>query len=149
MRATILSFALATATFVFAQQQPAPPQFAEEIEVRVIDVDVAVTDRQGNPLTSLTRDDFELYEDGKRVDIAYFSRIVDGRLADLPSPAAAQQGQSVTTPAPRTPLTWIVYIDQTNLVPQRRNQAMRQLQTFLGKSIVNGDRGVIAVTDGR
>jgi VWFA-related protein len=148
MRATILSFALATATLVFAQQ-PAQPQFAEEIEVRVIDVDVAVTDRHGNHLTGLNRDDFELYEDGKRVDIAYFSRIVDGRLADLPLPAV-QQGESMAPPpATRTPLTWIVYIDQTNLTPQRRNQAMRQLQAFLGKSIIGGDRGVIAVADGR
>src|SRR5687768_2383715 len=95
MRATILSFALATATFVFAQQQPAPPQFTEEIEVRVIDVDVAVTDRQGNPLTNLTRDDFELYEDGKRVDIAYFSRIADGRIADMPAPPPVGDARKV------------------------------------------------------
>ena len=78
----------------FAQTEtPAAPQFGEEIEVRVIDVDVVVTDRQGNPLTDLTREQFEIYEDGKRIDVDYFSRIVGGRIADLPAPA----------PAPATP----------------------------------------------
>ena len=140
----------------FAQTEaPAAPQFGEEIEVRVIDVDVVVVDRQGNPIPNLTREQFELYEDGKRVDITYFSRIENGRLADLP-PAAPQPATTAeatapapATAAPKTPLTWVVFIDQTSLPPQRRNQAMRQLQLFLGKALAGGDRGVLALNDGR
>lgn len=134
---------------VLAQTETPPtPEFREEIEVRVIDVDVAVTDRQGNPITNLTRQDFELYEDGKRLEIPYFSRIVDGRIADLP-PAPPGQAGALPPPPTRTPLTWIIYIDQTNLPPQRRNLAMRQLQTFLASAIEGGQRGVIAQNDGR
>ena len=140
--------------FAFAQTEtPAAPQFGEAIEVRVIDVDVVVTDAKGNPLTDLTREQFELYEDGKRVDVAYFSRIVGGRIADLPAAAPAAP-DAIAQPAPpaaapKTPLTWVVYIDQTNFPPQRRNQAMRQLQLFLQNAIAGGDRGVIALNDGR
>lgn len=130
-------------------ETPPAPQFAEEIEVRVIDVDVVVTDRQGNPMTNLKREDFELYEDGRRLEITYFSRIVDGRIADLPPMPDAQEPGAPAAAAPRTPLTWVIYIDQTNLPPQRRNQAMRQLQTFLASAIEGGDRGVIAHNDGR
>lgn len=129
---------------------PRAAEFAEEIEVRVIDVDVVVTDRHGNPIPDLTRESFELYEDGRRVEIAYFSRIADGRIADLPSVPDADGETGASLPAAsRTPLTWVVYIDQTNLPPQRRNQAMRQLQTFLTTAIEGGDRGVIAQNDGR
>jgi len=148
----LLAFAQAEVPAPQAQSQPAP-QYGEEIEVRVIDIDVVVTDKQGNPLTNLTRDDFELYEDGKRVEVPYFTRIVEGRIADVPAAAAdpAQPaGAAATAPAtPRTPLTWIVYIDQTNFPPQRRNQAMRQLQTFLATAVTAGDRGVVAHNDGR
>lgn len=129
-------------------EAPAPAsQYGEEIEVRVIDIDVVVTDKQGNPITNLTREHFELYEDGKRVDVPYFTRVVEGRIADLPAADPAQPAAPSATP--RTPLTWIVYIDQTNFPPQRRNQAMRQLQTFLAASVTGGDRGVIAHNDGR
>lgn len=142
----VVSLGLAWA--VAAQTEtPRPPQFADEIEVRVIDVDVVVTDRRGNPITNLTREDFELYENGKRLEIPYFSRIVDGRIADLPADAS-QQGAFPAT-APRTPLTWIIYIDQTNLPPQRRNVAMRQLQKFLASAMEAGHRGVIAHNNGR
>ena len=138
-------------------QAPSPPspQYAEEIEVRVIDVDVVVTDRHGNPLTNLTRENFELFEDGRRVDIAYFSRIVDGSITDMPAPSVVTAGPAETAVAPaaqrqpRIPLTWVVFIDHTNLPPQQRNLAMRQLQVFLQRALSRGDRGVIALNDGR
>ena len=145
-----LLLTLLATTFALAQETTAP--FGEEIEVRVIDVDVAVTDRQGNPLTDLKREDFELYENGKRVEIAYFSRIVGGRIADLPAPPPAAEGATADTApavAPRTPLSWIVYIDQASIAPQRRNQAMRQLQIFLQSAVTGGDRALLALNDGR
>ena len=51
-------------------QQKTP--YGETLEVRVIDVDVIVTDRSGKPVTGLTRDDFELFENGKRKEITNF-----------------------------------------------------------------------------
>ncbi len=145
LRHFVLFAILATVT-LFAQEAPPPAsQFSEEIEVRVIDVDVVVTDRQGNPLTTLGRDDFELYENGRRIDIGYFSRTVGGRLADVPSPPP----DAAPAEPPRIPVTWIVYVDHTNMAPQMRNQAMRQLQTFLERALARGDRGTIALNDGR
>lgn len=123
------------------QNDATAPQYAEEIEVRAIDVDVVVTDRLGNPITNLTRDQFQLYEDGKPVEITYFSRVVDGRVAEVAEENAR---------APRRiPLTWVVFIDHTNVPPQTRNLVMRQLQLFLRRAVSRGDRGVIALNDGR
>jgi VWFA-related protein len=137
MARALLLFPLLLSLAAFAQTEA--PQFTAAIEVRVIDVDVVVTDAEGRPLTDLTREQFALYEDGKRVEIDYFSRIVDGRIVNMPDAAEA----------PRTPLTWVVYIDQTSIPPKLRNQAMRQLQAFLQNAISGGDRGVIALNDGR
>ena len=138
-------FVLLGAVVGLAQDTPPPaPQFSEELEVRVVDVDVIITDQQGNPLTTLTRDDFELYEDGKRVDIDYFSRTVGGRIDDPDAPLSAAPAE-----APRIPVTWIVYVDQTNMAPQTRNHAMRQLKSFLEGALARGDRGTLAQNDGR
>lgn len=45
------------------------PSEQHEITVRLVLVDVTVTDKKGNFITDLTKEDFELYEDGKRVPI--------------------------------------------------------------------------------
>ena len=43
----------------------AQEKLVESIEVRVVNVDVVVTDRAGNPVTGLTKDDFEILDNGK------------------------------------------------------------------------------------
>ena len=57
--------------------------FSEVLEIRVTNVDVIVTGRDGKPITGLTRDDFELYEDGVRKDISNFLEMRGGPMATL------------------------------------------------------------------
>src|SRR4051794_19105154 len=40
-------------------------KLVESIEVRVVNIDVVVTDRSGNPVHGLTQDDFQVFENGK------------------------------------------------------------------------------------
>jgi hypothetical protein len=69
--AALLAALAATAAPAAAQQQPAdqPALFVEQVDVNVVNVEVFVTDRQGNRVTGLGRDDFELFEDGEPVEI--------------------------------------------------------------------------------
>ena len=46
-------------------------QVSETIDVRIINVDVTVTSK-GSPVRGLTRDDFEIFEDGKFQPITNF-----------------------------------------------------------------------------
>lgn len=48
-----------------AQDRPVIPHLGETIEVSIINVDVVVTDRKGNHIHGLTRDDFDIYENAK------------------------------------------------------------------------------------
>jgi VWFA-related protein len=43
------------------------------ISVTLVQLDAVVTDKKGNPVTDLQKDDFEIYEDGKRQLITNFS----------------------------------------------------------------------------
>jgi VWFA-related protein len=53
---------------------PQTPTF--KVQVDYVDVDVLVTDKQGRFIRDLTKDDFQVFEDGKRQTIANFS-VVD------------------------------------------------------------------------
>ena len=60
-----------------AQQQPPPPQQQPTFKVRVdyVEVDVVVTDRQGNLVRDLKKEDFQVLEDGKGQTISTFTQV--------------------------------------------------------------------------
>ncbi|MCY3971427.1 MAG: hypothetical protein OXG74_15955, partial [Acidobacteria bacterium] len=57
------------------QDTPLPDLFADVIDVRVVNVEVVVTDRKGNRIRGLEASDFELRVDGEPVPIEYFTEI--------------------------------------------------------------------------
>ncbi len=57
------------------QSSQGSPAVTFQVEVDYVDVDVVVTDQQGNFVRGLTRDDFEVFEDGKPVKIDTFSTV--------------------------------------------------------------------------
>ena len=59
---------------------------------RVIGVDVVVTDKKGNAVTGLTKDDFQIFENGIEKPISNFSEIEGKAVA-----------QSVVVPLPGAP----------------------------------------------
>ena len=60
--------------------QPAQPQsvFGETIDVRVVNVEVVVTDKDGVRVTGLKPADFRLLVEGKEVPIDYFTEVRGG-----------------------------------------------------------------------
>ena len=48
------------------------PQYASEVDVNLVELYVAVTDRSGQLVGGLQQDDFEVYESGKKQEIAKF-----------------------------------------------------------------------------
>ena len=65
LRAALLPAILASASLLgSAQQQPAPSA-TFQVEVNFVDIDAVVTDERGNFIGDLTKDDFELLDDGK------------------------------------------------------------------------------------
>ena len=51
------------------------PQYLEEMDVSLVELYVAVTDRDGNLVEGLTKDDFDVYESGKRQEISKFELV--------------------------------------------------------------------------
>ncbi|MYA09486.1 MAG: VWA domain-containing protein [Holophagales bacterium] len=155
--ATVATLFLLCSTSVSAQ--PAPETFGETIDVRVVNVDVWVTDRDGNPVTGLTAGDFEVREDGRPVELSNFFEFTDGLDATARDRAASsfrdrQPRQTdldrfvpAEPPPPEHRLSLMVYIDNNNLTPTDRNRLLPFLRNFLSAQLSPYDRAMLAVYD--
>ena len=130
--AFLLSLAISSSA---AAAQPQAP-FFDSVDVPVVEVDVAVTDRKGRAATHLQREDFELYVDGERVEITNFSRPPTRRAiqSGATSPAAphlSQGGQKQSRDPGSGPLTVVIYLDELNLHPPHRARIATRLRAAL------------------
>ena len=77
-RWSLVAVALSSVGFVtnpIGAEEPdtgAVATFFEPINVPLVSVDIVVTNRQGRPIEGLTQDDFEVFEDGRPMDITHF-----------------------------------------------------------------------------
>lgn len=122
-------------------QEPAPEEsFAEAIEVSVVNLDVFVTDRKGQPLGGLKREDFEVYEDGKPVEITNF--YAESGVAVVPARGEAGPG-TAETPALRPleqQLRLVIFVDDANTATSGRAKILDRLRGFLHADLQPGDQ---------
>jgi VWFA-related protein len=153
--AALLAALAATAAPAAAQQPPAdqPALFVEQVDVNVVNVEVFVTDRQGNRVTGLGRDDFELFEDGEPVEITNFYAI-DWQNPLLASPRPGEApGEPAPLPPPRREvppdqrLYLAVYVDNAHLYPEPRRRLLADLEGFLEDRLIEGDAVMLAGYD--
>jgi VWFA-related protein len=137
-------------------QDPAGREgFGEQVEVNVVNLDVFVTDKSGKPVTGLQQSDFEILEDGKRVDVAYFDEIQRGARTAEPAPAPALAGEAPAAAAAPRPATappadalqLVVYVDNQHLRPANRARVLKQLREFLQSEVRPGDRVMVVTFD--
>ncbi|NIO48163.1 MAG: VWA domain-containing protein [Candidatus Aminicenantes bacterium] len=65
----VFFFLLFSFIYGLSKQQKLPQPEEHEVIVRLVLVDVIAVDKKGNFATDLTKDDFEIYEDGKKIRI--------------------------------------------------------------------------------
>jgi VWFA-related protein len=142
----------------------ADTSFVDIVNVSVVNVDVYVTDKKGNSVTGLTRDDFELFENDRPVKVTNFYSVANGK-ATAPSndtPAPAAPGPAAAPPPPpgvtsldldagKLPpdqrLRLVIYIDNFNLKPFDRNRVMRELRAFIGQKLAKDDELMLVTYD--
>jgi len=161
-------FLLASAP-VAAQEVTEPAQAAtdsgqddmyfETVDVTVVNVDVHVTDKKGNPIKGLTKEDFEVFENGRPVVISNFFVVEDGRPQTAPGPSKPKD-RAAQEPAPPVALRpevspvpedqrlhLVIYVDNFNIRPFNRNRVFRRLREFLQGKLSRGDRVMLVSYD--
>jgi len=146
----ILAGVLGAGAAVQAQEKPVDtaPVVGDSIDVRVVNVEVVVTDRLGKRVKDLKPGDFRLKVDGKPVPIEYFTEVRDGRAA-----APAGSGETAAAPLPGVepgePIgtNYLVFIDGLFSVAQQRNVVLTHLKKELDR-MAPGDRMSVVAWDG-
>jgi VWFA-related protein len=99
-----------------------------------MDVDVIVTDREGHPVSGLSREDFRIRVDKKSVDIDYFAAVRGGgvREPDLHtlSPDLVVNPEEKGKES-RVPRHFLLFVDEASLTPSRRRKAIEALRDFV------------------
>jgi len=122
-----------------------PPTFAAEVEQVV--VDLVVTDKDGNPVEGLTRDDLVVKEDGVPQPIVSFEAI---ELPESPAVVAPPPPRiSVnTTPEVQRGRTFAIVFDDTHTTPYRARDAKAAVASFLENGVREGDYVTLVSTSG-
>jgi VWFA-related protein len=106
MKAPAGFFALVVAAVALAQQ----PYF-ESFEVRLHNLDVIVTNAQGNPVRGLTKEDFIVRENGVEHEVTNFS-VYDASTSTI---TAAAPAPAASVEPPPTPRRVIFFVDDMSL----------------------------------
>ncbi|MDE2979305.1 MAG: VWA domain-containing protein [Acidobacteriota bacterium] len=135
------------------QDVPLPDLFSDTIDVRVVNVEVVVTDRDGNRVQGLQIGDFELLVDGEPVPIGYFTEIDEGvaRGARAEADKAEDGGlQAVPSLAPDEPVrtNYLLFIDEFFAIRRDRDRVLKRLERDLAQLGAH-DRMAVVAFDGR
>jgi VWFA-related protein len=154
--ALLLSFcvllpALAQTTPAPAPQKPRDDQDeVVKITTNLVQVDAVVT-KDGKPVTDLTADDFEIYEDGKKQSITSFAYI-----SNVPGTAlTATREKPGNGPQPPRPInpndphrTIAFVVDDLGISAESMSQVRKQLRKFVDEQLQPNDLVAIIRTGG-
>ncbi len=157
------ALALGLAALTLSAQQPAPqtsapapsapsgvPATVLRVTTRLVLVDVVVTDKQGQPVTDLTRDDFTLLENGKPQRIATFSLESPAQRVQQEAPSPLPPNVYTNKPEyrlPPGPLT-VLMLDALNTPMQDQAYAREQMLRYLRTQLQPNQRTAILVLTG-
>lgn len=144
MRRLYSFLACAVLTLSTAAAQP-PSEFGEVIDVRVVNVEVVVTDKDGNRVQGLKPADFRLRVDGKDVPVEFFTEVLGGQAI---APAAGQEKPAAGI-APGEPVGtyYLVFVDDFFAQSAHRNRVLEALKNDLPR-LGPADRMAVVAFDG-
>ena len=129
------------------QEIDLPGVFSEIIDVRVVNVEVVVTDKDGIRIHGLGPDDFRLLVDGQDQSIDYFTEILGGEIAEPEDGVRTLQAAPALEPeGPST--SYLVFIDDYFSIARDRNRVLDAFSEdleFLGPR----DRMAVVAFDGK
>lgn len=149
---------------------PRPGPLVRNVDVTVTNLDVIVTDSKGNRVKGLTKEDFEVYEDGQLQPLTNFYAVDGGKVvffgdepvagvapepSPVPAPAAAAPAP---TPVPATPepaaaplaaprTHVVLFIDNLSLQPFNRNRVLRNVQAWVRENVRDNVEAMVVTWD--
>ncbi len=132
---------------IASPQNQQPPTFRTQVDL--VAVDVRATDARGRLVGDLTKDDFELLEDGKPQTISTFERI------DIPISTSAAASRIIapvevrTNAAGVTGRLYLLVLDDVNTNFEVSGYVQKAAREFIEQHIEPGDVAGVAFISGR
>lgn len=121
-----------------AQQTDAP--FVDRIDVRLVEVEVVVTDDEGHRVTGLEPDDFRLLVDGRDVPVEFFDEVVRTSASETIEGVEVSGSTELKPIAdPEKGRSFLLYFDDNFSDPRGRNALLKRLENEL-ELLGPGDR---------
>jgi VWFA-related protein len=108
----------------------------ESVDVRIVNVDVWVSHRDGGPVQGLDRGDFELLEDGKPVAVTHFAEIAGGRARSDEGVSAAPEARHL-----------ILYLDRSRMRPSSYESVLRDIAELATSDAIEAENVLILRQD--
>jgi VWFA-related protein len=138
-------------------QRPAPPDEPQPLppvtfraEIDYVEVDAVVTDERGNLVKGLTREDFEVFEDGKPQKVAFFSQVVIPveRLDRFVNEARPVVPDVRSNARPFEGRIYVLVLDNRHTAALRSAQVKRAAHEFIDKYFGANDVAAVIHTFG-
>ena len=152
-RAASLLAVLATQAILSGQsaQPPSPPLPTFKADVEYVEVDVLVTDAKGALVRNLTKDDFQVYEDGKLQTVMNFT-IVDLPIERAVRPLFAERPIEPDVQSNEQPFngrTYVMVLDDLHVAALRSQRVKIAARQFIERQMAANDLMAIVFTGGR
>jgi len=114
--------------------------FEGEFELTVVNVIAYVTDKKGHPVTSLTKKDFRIFQDGQERKLSHFQLYTEEVYRSVFEPASESRVPHDIKPSPLPemeiqPIYIVMYIDNENLHPLDRNRVLSKATEFVRQNL--------------
>lgn len=132
-------------------QAPTGPVPTFRAEVEYVEVDAVVTDAQGQFVRDLKKDDFQVFEDGKRQTVTNFSLVdIPIERATRPLFASAPLEPDVySNERPFDGRVYVVVLDDLHVSFQRTQRVRASLTQFIERNMGVNDLMAVLFTGGR
>ncbi len=144
-----LSILLMVSSTILGQQARTTPTTETEdvvkISTNLIQVDVSITDAKGKPITDLSKDEVEIFENGKKQLITSLSFVSSSRRIDArPIQTVTDDGISLPTPPTnvrpdKVRRTIALVVDDLTLSFESAYHTRRALRKFVNEQMADGD----------
>ena len=159
MRTHLSSTFVVLASVILSGQQgrPEPPQeppaVTFKVEVNYVEVGAVVTDAQGNFVRTLSKDDFQIFEDGKPQKMSTYS-LVDVPLertepARRSGGAAPVEPDVVSNATPFQGRLYLVVLDDLHTDVSRSPLVRAAVRRFIQLNLADNDLAAVVATSGR
>jgi VWFA-related protein len=152
---------------------PRPGPLVRNVDVTVTNLDVVVTDSKGNRIKGLTKEDFEVFEDGMLQPLTNFFAVDGGKVvyfgdeavpgvgatpgpAATAAPVATAEARPVPEPAPAEPAVAplpvprtriVIFVDNLSLQPFNRNRVLRNVQAWVRENVKDNVEAMVVSWD--